>query len=91
MAAQLQLMAGQLDRLASHILASRGQKVKKDEKRRRTNGINTPVCTIYKFNVQIVFFNSKVMYKVLSRNGLTQTCSDSGAPGREARAAEHHG
>ena len=39
--------------------------------------INTPACTICKFNVQIVFFNTKVMYKVLtSRNGHSQTCSD---------------
>ena len=38
--------------------------------------INTPACTICKFKVQIVFFNTKVMYKVVSRNGLSQTCSD---------------
>ena len=38
--------------------------------------INTPACTLCKFNVQIVFFNTKVMYKVLSSNGLSQTCSD---------------
>ena len=60
-ASQLQLMAGQLDRLASHILAEakKWKKIKKDKKEEEEKEINTPACTICKSNVQIVFFIQK--------------------------------
>ena len=65
-AAQLQLMAGQLDRLASHILAEakKSKKIKKKEKNKRKLIHQHALCV-------------NLMYKVLiSRNGHSQTCSD---------------
>ena len=69
-AAHLQLMAGQLDRLASHILAEakKSKKIKKKKKKKEKNKRKL-------IHQHALFVN--LMYKVLiSRNGHSQTCSD---------------
>ena len=69
-AAQLQLMAGQLDRLASHILAEakKSKKIKKKKKKKEKNKRKL----IHQHALCV-----NLMYKVLiSRNGHSQTCSD---------------